>query len=91
MHDLRNSLFYGFENVRGRFVYDVASVHEIEYPFRKCDKALYIHILPGKALVLGKWKEGEELEQHLLEAMRGRVHVQAEEFRNIASQIRFDL
>lgn len=67
-------LFIGIESVSGLFIYDIASVHEIEHPFRKCDKALYLHLWPGKAVVLGKWKDKiKPLEDHLIEALRGRI------------------
>src|SRR5579859_237214 len=70
--------FTGMENVKGYFAFDIAPVHEIEHPFRVCKHAVYIHVWPGKALVLGWWRKGKELEQHLLDAMGGRVHVQTE-------------
>jgi len=73
-HDVGRQIFWGFENVKGKFVYEIQSVHEIEYPFRVCDKALYLHVLPSKALVVGIWKAGNsDTELHLLQALRGRL------------------
>jgi phage-related protein len=67
-------LFTGIENVKGRFLLDIASVHEIEYPFRKCNRALYIHAWPGVALVLGIWKKKTKTtDEHLIEALKGRI------------------
>jgi len=65
-------LFVGIENVKGVFVLDVAPVHEIEHPFRSCNHAWYIHVWPGKALVLGWWKKRHTEEQNLLMAVQGR-------------------
>lgn len=66
--------FIGVESVRGFFVYDIASVHEIEHPFRKCNRALYLHLWPRKAIVIGIWKNSKKtLEDHLVEALRGRI------------------
>lgn len=67
------SWFAGFENVKGDFLYDIASVHEVEHPYRVCDKALFLHVLPRKALVLGVWKEGKDFDDHMLEALGGRI------------------
>lgn len=69
-----NKIFCGIESVRGFFLFDVAPVHEIEHPFRKCHKALYVHMWPGKAVVLGVWQHSKnKLEDHLIEALRGRI------------------
>jgi hypothetical protein len=66
--------FVGVENVQGRFLYDFAPVHETEYPYRVCEKALFLHVLPSKALVIGTWKAGDkDIIKHLLSALRGRV------------------
>jgi hypothetical protein len=70
MHGER--LFAGIENVKGRFLFDVASVHEIEHPFRSCNHALYIHFWPRKALVLGWWKKRHNETDNLLLAVQGR-------------------
>jgi hypothetical protein len=68
-------LFTGIENVKGYFVFDIAPIYEIEYPWRICNFALYVHIWPRKALVFGWWKNKKtSVDQHLLDAMRGRVH-----------------
>lgn len=72
----RGRLFTGAENVKGRFIYDVSYVYEHEYPYRKCDRALFLHVLPRKALVLGWWKDSGNTEEHLLKALGGRELVQ---------------
>lgn len=66
--------FVGVEDVSGRFLYDFAPVHETEYPYRVCEKALFLHVLPRKALVIGVWKAGDkDIMKHLLEALHGRT------------------
>lgn len=66
-------LFTGIEQVRGFFLFDISSVHEIEHPFRKCRYAVFLHFWPGKALVLGVWGQRKaSLEAHLIEALDGR-------------------
>jgi len=67
-------VFVGVEDVRGKFLFDIAPVHETEYPYRVCEKALFIHCYPGKAVVIGVWKAGDkDIMKHLLKALRGRV------------------
>jgi hypothetical protein len=75
-------LFTGVESIKGFFLFDIAPVHEIEHPFRKCSHALYLHAWPGKAVVLGIWRKNTKtLEEHLLEALRGRVMENVQENR----------
>jgi len=69
-----DNAFVGVESVDGNFLYDVNTVHETEYPYRVCDKAVFLHCLPKKAVVLGVWKAGDnDVMKHLLEAMKGRI------------------
>jgi hypothetical protein len=70
MHGKR--LFTGLENVKGRFLFDVAPVHEIEHPFRSCNHAVYVHFWPRKALVLGWWKKRHSETENLMRAVGGR-------------------
>lgn len=72
-HD-KGNFFIGVENVKGNFIFDIASVHEVEYPYRKCEHALFIHIWPHKALVLGKYSaHSGHVTAHLLEALGGKI------------------
>jgi len=66
-------LFCGLENVKGRFLIDMAPIYEIEYPFRFCEKAAFIRVSPARALVLGCWRQSMNLDSHLLAALGGRV------------------
>lgn len=70
MHGKR--LFTGIVHVKGLFVFHMSTMTEIEYPWRICDHALHIHFWPGKALVVGRWKEGLGETGNLLRAIRGR-------------------
>lgn len=66
-------LFTGIIFVKGFFLFDIASVHEIEYPFRYCDHALYIRIWKTRALVLGWWKQSSDIDEHLMRSIGGRI------------------
>jgi hypothetical protein len=67
-----NRLFTGIVHVKGRFVFHMSTMTEIEHPWRICDHALHVHFWPGKALVIGKWKPGLGETGNLLRAIRGR-------------------
>jgi hypothetical protein len=67
-------LFTGIIYVRGFFIVDVAPVHEIEHPFRKCRFALYVRIWYNLAVVIGIWDKGHpDIQKHLISALGGRV------------------
>lgn len=81
-------LFTGIERVKGIFLFDIAYVHEIEEPFRRCDHALYVHIWPGKALVTGFWKKRRStVDQHLIKAMGGRALGTVQERQRMEGQL----
>lgn len=65
-------LFTGVENVKGFFLIDIAPVHEIEHPFRSCNHACYLHVWPGKAVVIGWWKKRHSEDSNLMLALQGR-------------------
>jgi hypothetical protein len=76
------TLFFGLEYVKGRFLFDLAPVFEIEHPFRICKHALFIRIHRNRALVLGWWRKSNGMEKTLLLSLRGRVHeINKEEIR----------
>jgi len=75
------NLFTGVEYVKGFFLFDMAPVFEIEHPFRKCKHALYVRIWFNRALVLGWWRQGDEV-SNLLMAVRGnKINVEDEKAR----------
>lgn len=72
--------FAGKQSVKGLFLFDLASVHEIDYPYRKCKRALFIHIFPRWSIYFGRWNIGTtNIDEHLLEALKGRIYVQENE------------
>lgn len=72
-------LFTGIENVKGFFVLDMAPIFEIEHPYRKCKHALFVRIWKTKAIILGWWRQGDEV-SNLLMAVRGsKINVEEEE------------
>lgn len=77
MHGER--LFTGLENVKGRFFIDIAPIFEIEHPYRKCRHALFVRVWRTKAVILGWWRQGDEV-SNLLMAVRGsKINVEEEE------------
>lgn len=64
-------LFIGLENVRGLFLVDVASVYETEHPYRSCNHAWFIHVWPGKAVVVGLWRKKYGEMENLFRAVKG--------------------
>lgn len=75
--------FTGIQYVKGFFALDVAPVYEIEHPFRVCKRALFIRMTKNKALVLGWWRQGSDIEKTLLSALRGKIiHDEEEKIRD---------
>lgn len=81
-HDI-GKFFWGIENVKGKFIRDVSTVHEGSHPYRYCPNANFIHVTPSKALVLGWWKTRDvPAHVHLMEAIKGReLEIQAQDIR----------
>lgn len=70
MHEL--TLFTGIIPRKGLFLFDIAPTREIEFPWRAAKRCLLIHIWPGKAIVIGRWRwSGLDEHEALLAALEG--------------------
>lgn len=78
-HDIGN-FFWGIDNIKGKMTEPTTAVYEIEhYLFRQCPDARVYRIFPGKALIYGRWIPGKPVNEHLMEALKGRELVQTSE------------
>lgn len=78
-HDL-GRIFCGMTNANIPKVTGIDKVYLNEYPYHKCEHALFFHVWYRKALVIGIWKPRKvSVNEHLLEALKGREVVSAEE------------
>jgi hypothetical protein len=79
-------LFTGIEYVKGRFLFDIAPVYEIEHPFRICYHALFIRIWPNMAAVIGWWRKSIGEDKTLLLSLRGKILALEEERERFTSR-----
>ena len=75
-HDV-GRIFWGITNANVPKYFGTDPVYLNEYPYHKCERALFIHIWPRKAIAMGVWKPRiVSINEHLMEALQGRELVQ---------------
>lgn len=70
--------FTGITHVKAAPRIHLAPVTEIEHPYRKCPKAIYLRLVrcpyckAGPALVIGYWfRNTKSVDEHIMEAIEG--------------------